>query len=243
MNSRFRLASVVALVFLATASVSHAQKADSVATQGPLPGRGGIGGQFGGSYFFADGDYSEGSQPRLSFIGHFRYVINRHWEWQASPYFTWSGYVSHAVAPYADLNFPSEGTSKQFYLAQIVGVDGQLQWVGGKGRQRWHLGAGPSLYRVVVQNHRRVVKDPVSLELHSSTHMGASAEFGVERFMKRLPNTSLELTAAWHAAFARDNVKFISGWNGRPMLGELRLGGNYYYDFRRGKTAPRVGRK
>src|SRR3989442_920361 len=182
MNSRFRRASVVALVFLATASVCHAQgaatSADSVATKGALPGRGGIGGQVGGSYLFSEGDYSQGAQPRLSFIGHFRYVISPPWGWQGSPHFTWNGYVSHAVAPFADLNFPTEGTSKQFYLTQIVGAAGQLQFYGGKGRQRWHLGAGPALYRVVIENHRKVVKDPASLELHSSTHLGASAELG-----------------------------------------------------------------
>ncbi len=244
MNSRFRRASVVALVFLATASVSHAQgaatSADSVATRGALPGRGGIGGQVGSSYFYSEGDYSEGAQPRLSFIGHFRYVISRHWGWQVSPYFTWNGYVAHAAAPFVDLNFPSGGTSKEFYLTQIVGAAGQLQYFGGKGRQRWHLGAGPALYRVVIQNHRAVLKDPLSLELHSDAHLGASAELGVERFLKKLPNTSLEVTAAWQTAFARNNTKFPSGWNGSPMLAELRLGGNYYYDFRRGKTAPKL---
>lgn len=243
MISRFRLASVVALVLLATASVSHAQNADSIATKGPIPGRGGIGGQFGSSYFLTEGDYSDGAQPRFSFIGHFRYVINPHWGWQVSPYFTWNGYVSHVAAPFADLNFPSEGTSKQFYITQIVGAAGQLQFTGGSGRTRWHLGAGPAIYRVVIQNHRKVVKDPVSLELHSGTHLGASAELGAERFLKRLPNTSIELTAAWQAAFAKDDTKFPSGWNGSPMLAELRLGGNYYYDFRRGKAAAKGGRK
>ena len=237
MNSRFRLASVVALVFLATASVSQAQQADSVATQGPLPGRGGIGGQIGSSYILSDGDYSEGAQPRLSFIGHFRYVINKHWGWQVSPYFTWNGYVSHVNAPFVDLNFPAGGTSKQFYLTQVLGTAGQVQYYGGKGRRRWHIGAGPSLYRVVIQNKRKVVEDPVSHELHSALHLGASAEFGLERFLKRLPNTSLELTLAGHAAFAKNDTKWVAGWNGQPMLAEIRLGGNYYYDFRRGKTA------
>ena len=239
MNSRFRLASVVALVFLATANVSHAQKADSIATKGALPGRGGIGGQIGSSYLLSGGEYSEGAQPRFSFIGHYRYVISRHWGWQVSPYFTWNGYVSHAVAPYPDLNVPTEGTSKQFYITQILGAASQLQFYGGNGRSRWHLGAGPAIYRVVIQNHRAVLKDPVSLELHSKIHLGASAEFGVERFLKKLPNTSIEVTAAWQAAFAKDDTKFPSGWNGTPMAAELRIGGNYYYDFRRGKTAPK----
>jgi hypothetical protein len=68
-------------------------------------------------------------------------------------------------------------------------------------------------------------------------HIGASAELGFERFLKKLPNTSLELTFAGHTAFAKDDTKWVSGWNGSPMLAEIRFGGNYYYDFRRGKTA------
>ena len=235
MHSRFRAASVVALLLLATAGAGHAQQADSVATRGPIPGRGGIGGQLGGSYMFADGDYSAGAQPRLVFAGHFRYVINPHWGWQVSPYFTWSGYVSHVDAPFTDPNFPGEGVAKEFYLAQVLGASGQLQWFMGTGRQRWHLGVGPAVYRVVVQNHRKVVEDPVSRELHSGVHLGATAELGVERFLKRLPNTSIEVTAAWQAAFAKSDNRFISGWNGNPMLAELRVGAHYYYDFRRPK--------
>ena len=241
MNSRFRLASVVALALLATASASHAQKADSVAMTGATAGRGAVGGQLGSSYIFTGEEYSEGAQPRLSFIGHFRYVMNKGWGWQVSPYFTWNGYVSRAKAPFTDLNFPTAGNSKQFYLTQIVGASAQLQMSRGSGRQRWHLGAGPALYRVVIQNHRKVVKDPASLELHSGTHLGVSAELGFERFVKRLPNASVEVTAAYHMAFARDNIRFISGWNGAPMLAELRLGGHYYYSFRRGKPAAKPG--
>jgi hypothetical protein len=244
MNSRARFASVVAVLFLATARVGHAQSPDSIATKGALRGRGGIGGQIGGTWMYSEGDYSEGSQPRLSFAGHFRYVISRSWGWQVSPYFTWSGYVSHAQAPYVDLNFPGGGTTKQEYLTQVLGADMQLQWFTGKGRQRWHVGAGPSFYRVVVQNHRKVLKDPASLELHSGRHVGASAELGMERFLKRLPNTSVELTAAWHMAFAKDDTKFASGWNGAPQLAEFRVGAHYYYDFRKPKpknTRPGLG--
>ena len=237
MNSRFRLASVVAILLLATASASHALNADSVATQGPLPGRGGIGGQVGSSYILSEGDYSAGAQPRLSFVAQFRYVIGKHWGWQVSPSFTWNGYVSRELAPFTDINFPTRGDSKQFYLTQIVGAAGQLQYFGGHGRQRWHIGAGPALYRVVIQNRRKVIEDPVSHELHSTSHLGASAEFGLERFLKKLPNTSLELTLAGQTAFAKDDIKWVSGWNGAPVLAEIRLGGNYYYNFRRGKTA------
>lgn len=244
MHTRFRVASVVALALLAATGTARAQQADSIATKGPLPGRGGIGGQVGGTYMYAEGDYSEGAQPRPSFVGHFRYVINRRWGWQVSPSFTWAGYVSHANAPFVDENFPNEGLSKQFYIAQLVGVSSQLQWYSGKGRQRWHLGLGPAIYRVVVQNHRKVVEDPITHELHEGMHMGAVAELGVERFLKRLPNTSLELTAAYQTAFAKSDNRWRQGWNGNPAVVELRFGGHYYYEFRKPKpksTKPGLG--
>jgi hypothetical protein len=245
MNSRFRRAGVVAFLFLVAATVSHAQSADSVvARHGPIPGRGGIGGQIGSSWIFSEGDYSSGSQPRFSFVGHFRYVLSKHWGWQVSPSFTWNGYVSHVNAPYQDLNFPNEGVSKEFYLTQVIGAAGEIQWFGGPVRKRWHIGAGPAIYRVVIENHRKVVKDPVSLELHNMRHLGFTAEYGREWFLQKLPNTSIELTTAYTQIWARDNVKFISGWNGTPRLLELRLGAHYYYDFRRAKpksTKPGLG--
>src|SRR5262249_12904343 len=127
MNSRLRWASVVAFVFLAAADLCRAQSADSIATRGALPGRGGIGGQIGSAYLLSDGDSSAGAQPRISFIGHFRYVIGRHGSWQVSPYFPWNGYVSHAKAPFVDRNFPAEGNAKEFYLTQILGAAAQIQ--------------------------------------------------------------------------------------------------------------------
>jgi hypothetical protein len=245
MHTRFRVASVVALALLVATGTARAQQADSVATKGPLPGRGGLGGQVGSTYFFGEGDYSDGAQPRLSFSGHFRYVIGRSWGWQVSPTFTWSGYVSHADAPFVDPNFPTGGLSKEKYLTQVLGVASQIQWYSGTGRQRWHLGLGPAIYRVVVQNRRKVVEDPVSRELHRGMHMGAVAELGFERFLKRLPNTSLEVTAGAQAAFAKSDNRWTSGWNGNPMLAELRVGAHYYYDFRKPKpksTKPGLGR-
>jgi hypothetical protein len=236
MYKRLRMASALALAMLAMPGAARAQLADSVATKGPLPGRGGIGGQIGSSYIVADGDYTEGAQPRLTFVGHFRYVISRSWGWQVSPYFTWNGYVSRADAPFVDVNFPAEGRSKQFYLTQVLGASGQLQWFTGTGRTRWHVGLGPAFYRVVIQNHRKVVEDP---------HMGATAEVGYERFLKQLPNTSVEATVAGHAAFARSDNRWRAGWNGNPMLVELRLGAHYYYDFRKPKprsAKPGLGR-
>ena len=235
MNPRPRLASALVFALLATASVSHAQTADSVATKGPLAGRGGIGGQIGSSYIVAGPDYADGAQPRFTFIGHFRYQVNSTWGWQVSPYFTWNGYVSHENAPFVDPNFPTEGLSKQEYLTYVRGGAAQVQWFQGKGRSRWHLGLGPAVYQVVVENHRKVVEDPASHELHSGLHLGANAEFGYEKFLKKLPNTSLEGTVAWQAAFARSDERFPSGWNANPHLIELRFGAHYYYDFRKPK--------
>jgi len=245
MNPRLRLASAFVLALLATASVSHAQTADSVATKGPIVGRGGIGGQIGTSYIVGGPDYSEGSQPRFSFIGHFRYQASAQWGWQVSPYFTWNGYVSHANAPFVDLNYPNDGLSKEHYLTYIRGAAVQVQWFRGTGRTRWHLGAGPAVYQVVIENNRKVLEDPASHELHKGLHLGATAELGYEKFMKKLPNTSIEGTVAWQAAYARDDVKFTSGWNGNPMLAEVRLGVHYYYDFRKPKptsTKPGLGK-
>ena len=96
MNARYRSVGAGVLLLLSTAGAGHAQQSDSVATRGALPGRGGIGGQIGSSYIFEGPDFKDGAQPRLSFIGHFRYQASRRWGWQVSPYFTWNGYVSHA---------------------------------------------------------------------------------------------------------------------------------------------------
>ena len=79
MNSRARAASVVALLLLFGAGVGHAQQSDSIATHGALVGRGGIGGQIGTSWIFHGGDYADGSQPRFTFVGHFRYQSSTHW--------------------------------------------------------------------------------------------------------------------------------------------------------------------
>ncbi len=249
MNSRIRLASVAVLLLLSTASASSAQQADSAATTivaapapvappapttGALPGRGSVGGQVGVTSFLAEKDYSQGALPRMSFSGHFRYVINKGLRWQVSPYFTWSAYKVDAPVPFTDSNFPADRT-KDHFLTQIVGASGQLQFTGGKGAWKYHFGAGPALYRVVVQNRRKVIKDPVTFKLHQGTYLGANAEFGVERFLKGLPNTSLEWTAAYQGAFAKRDDQFPSGFNGSVHAAELRFGAHYYYEFKKPK--------
>ena len=236
MISRVRLASVAVLLLLVSASISSAQQPDSAssAPNGARQGRGAVGLQFGGSWLLAEKDYSDGAQPRFSVLGSYRYVISPHWQWQVSPYFTWAAYKTGRELPFQDANFPSD-TTKDFVLTQLAGGNGQVQWVGGRGGYRWHLGAGPAIYRVVVQNHRKVLKDPVSRRLHAGTYLGATFEWGAERFMKSLPNTSLEWTLAWQTAFAQRNDQFPSGFNGKPAAFEFRFGAHYYFDIRKKK--------
>lgn len=235
MTSRLR-GIALAILALFVAASAHAQQADSAKAvrQGHLPGRGSVGGQVGSSFFVAGDDFSRGAQPRFSFAGSWRYVMSNHLRWQVSPYFTYAAYGNEEPAPFPDPQFPTDVT-KDDVLAQVVGGNAQLQWTSGRGRTIWHAGVGPALYRVMVQNRRKVLADPVTLERHRTLVLGATGEFGVERFSKSLPNTSVEATLAVHAAFATDDQKFPSGWSGLVVPVELRVGGHYYYDFKRDK--------
>jgi hypothetical protein len=241
MSPRVRLAGAAIVLLLASASVSFAQQADTThaATSGVRPARGSIGAQGGGSWILANDDYSRRSQPRFSFEGSFGYVFSKHWRWRVNPYFTWNSYRAGTPIPFADPNFPADSASenKSFFLTQVVGANAQIQYVHTKANWTWHIGAGGGGYRVVVENHRKVLKDPVTKRLHRGLYPSATVEFGVERFMRSLPNTSLEWTVAGHAVGARRNDQFPSGFNGTPMLVELRFGGHYYFDFTPAKKA------
>ena len=233
MITRVRIASAAVVLLLATAQSAHSQAPDSTAARaGALPGRGSIGGEIGTPWIISGGDFSQGAQLRFSLSGHFRYVVSPSWRWQVSPYFGWNAYKSTEPAPFADPNYPNDLT-KEHYLTQLVGVGSQLQWTSRPGRTRWHLGAGPAVYRVLLENRRKVVADPATFERHHTTHLGASAQLGVERFLKSLPNTSLQATLAFQTAFAADKDKFPSGWNDSPGAVEIRVGGHYYYDLKR----------
>lgn len=235
MIASVRRATALSVLLLGLAGSAWAADADSTAAPiGHKPGRGSVGGQLGGSLLVADGDYSEGAQPRFSFSGHFRYVISEGSRWQFSPLYTWTAYANDVDMPFVDPNFPAD-TKKDRVLTQMVGASMQYQKVWGEGRSRWHLGVGPGLYRVWVQNRRKVLKDPDSKVLHKGMYAGGSAELGYERFLKSLPNTSLEVTGAAHAAFATSDNRFPSGFNGNPIYAELRVGAHYYYDFNRKK--------
>lgn len=235
MTIRVRLACAAALLLLVSAQASLAQQADTTAAlHGSLPGRGAIGGQIGGSWIVAEQDYSKGAQPRFSFTGQYDYVISNRWRWQVSPYFTWNAYRVGSSAPFADPH-NANTTRKDFYLTQIVGGNAQIQWVHGKGGTLWHLGVGPAIYRVVVQDDRAVVKDPVTKRLHQGAYLGATAEWGIEHFTKSLPNTSIEWTVAAQSAFAKRDDQFPSGFNSNVIAVEARLGAKYYYDFKKAK--------
>ncbi|TMQ70279.1 MAG: hypothetical protein E6K80_09000 [Candidatus Eisenbacteria bacterium] len=199
-----------------------------------VPGRGGVGGLIGGSLFHASKEYSKGALPRFDFSGQYRYVITRHWRFQVSPGFTWAAYSKKEPPPFPDPRFPNDLT-KENYLALIVPVSAQLQMVWGKSQWLYHLGAGPGIYRVWVENHRKVLYDPVTLRLHRGPYWGTTAELGVERFLKTLPNTSIEVSMAHHYVLATRDEQFPTGWNSPIGVIALRAGTNYYFDLNRPK--------
>ena len=208
------------------------------------PGPGGIGGMLGASTFALDRafgndwfvDYSNGASPRLAFDAHWRYQFAHRWRAQLGTGFAWTGYSQkHDTfgtptypAPFQDPNFPAD-RDKSKYLALMLPVSLQLQYVGRHGAWAYHVGAGPGAYRVWVENRRKVLKEPVSLKLHRGIYPGYSGEIGVEHFFKGIPAVSLEATLTSHLALARRPTQFVSGLDSNVMATELRIGGNYYF--------------
>lgn len=208
------------------------------------PGKGGIGAQMGGSMFSLDRtlgsewfvDYSNGAGSRFSFDAHWRYQLSKRWRGQLATGFAWAGYSGkHNVAgvpayppPFQDPNFPDDKDKKN-YLTLMLPVSLQLQYVGRHGFWAYHVGAGPGVYRVWVENHRKVLKDPVSLKLHRGLYPGGSAEIGVERWLKGIPAVSLEFSIASHLALSQRKEQFVSGFDSNVMATEFRAGGNYYF--------------
>ena len=100
--------------------------------EGPLPGRGAIGGQIGAGSVIGNGDYSAGAATRFSFSGHWRYVMAPWIRWQVSPGFMWAGYEEKEPAPFRDLNFPDDSTKAE-YLTLLVPVSFQIQFTTRRG--------------------------------------------------------------------------------------------------------------
>jgi hypothetical protein len=222
MSARVSGLSVVLAAMLAAAVTSYADEA------GYHPGLGGIGGQIGGSKTLSAEDYSAGAVARFSLAGHWRYAIAPWLRWQVSPGFTWSHYSDQERAPFRDLNFPADST-KGHYLALIAPLTASLQLTTRRGDWLYYAGAGGGAYRVWIENRRKVLEDPVSHKLHRGLYPGVTGQLGVERFLKSLPSTSVEIALEGHAAFAKRDAQFPSGWNsGLTNIG-VRIGGNYYF--------------
>lgn len=223
-------------VGLATAAMLITASLAWAAEPAYAPGKGGIGGLVGVSYYRLDrafgadwfADYSSGSQMRFAFAGQFRYVLSDHLRLQVSPGLSWTAYANGYPAPIHDLNFPDE-PGKGNYLTLLVPVSVQAQYVIKSGWWLYHAGVGPGLYRVWAENHRKVLRDPVSFELHRGLYWGGTAQFGAERFFKNLPMTSIEVDLVNHLVLAQDDAAFKSGINSNLNSLELHVGMNYYF--------------
>jgi hypothetical protein len=66
--------------------------------------------------------------------------------------------------------------------------------------------------------------------LHRGLYLGASGQIGVERFLKSLPTTSIEVSWDFHWADATRDDQFPSGYNSTVIASGFRVGGNYYFD-------------
>jgi hypothetical protein len=235
MIPRIRCVSIALLALLAAAP---ACLADDVF--GVTPGKGGIGGGLGGGWVISEKDYSSGAQPRFSFAGQLRYVASHHWRWQVSPGFTWAAYSVGSKAPFRDPQFPADSTKDQ-YLTSVVPISAQIQFLKASRSWLYHLGVGPGLYRVWIQNRRKVLRDPVTNDLHRGLYPGLTVELGGEDFLKTLTTTSIEATATYHLVFAERNDQFPSGFNSKLSAVELRLGINYYFDLTHPKSNQPAG--
>lgn len=240
MIPRFRCVSVALSALLTVASACLA------AEPGYAPKKGGVGGGFGYSHFIEDADYSQDAAGRLSFSGSFRYVINQRLRWQVSPGFEWSAYNVGTKAPFIDPAFPGDTTMagdpiKDKMLTLLVPVSVQLQLTQRRGWWLYHFGAGPGVYRVWVENHRKVLEDPVSKKRHRGPYFGVTAELGAERFLRGLTTTSIEGVIGGHLIFAERDKQFPLGFNSNVLPLDLRLCVNYYFDMVRRKKSIEPG--
>ncbi|MBI1799842.1 MAG: hypothetical protein HYR73_09180 [Candidatus Eisenbacteria bacterium] len=272
MISRFRWVSIAALALLTAASAclaaepaagktagdpgaSPANDATSATGQAPAapnaperrgdhPGYGGISGQFGLGRIGGYQDYSQWAQLRMSFSANWRYTFSDSWRGQVSPGFVWAGYAKTSnPAPFVDLNHPTD-PYKDDWLTLVVPISTQMQWVRRGRTFTWHVGAGPGLYRVWVENHRKVVKDPRTYIHHRGLYWGGTAEIGAEHFFKGLASTSIEMTLDMHYVNAKRDDQFPSGYNSALRGAGLRVGATYYFNLHHApenKSAPLPG--
>jgi hypothetical protein len=203
---------------------------------GPAPGRGSVGGLIGGSYFYLADEYSKGAQIRFNFAGMLRYVATPSWRLQVSPGFTWSAYSKNEPPPFVDIRHP-EDLTKENYLAQLIPVSIQIQRTWGKLPWHHHVGVGPGVYRLWVENHRDVLVDPKTFREHQGLYWGFTVEAGTEHFVKSLPNTSVEVTLVNHYVLATRDDQFPHGWSSSVGALSLSAGVNYYFSLEPKKKA------
>jgi len=180
------------------------------------------------SRVYSEGDYSEGARMRFAFSGHWRYIFTPSLRFQFSPGFTWAHYDDEVPAPFRDLNFPQDST-KQNYLTLIVPMTAQLHFTSRRGAWLYYVGGGPGLYRVWIENRRKVLEDPVTHDLHRGLYLGGTGQLGAEHFLKTLPSTSIEVMADGHYIMAQRDEQFPSGWNNKILNIGVRVGVNYYF--------------
>lgn len=237
----FKTARVVSLALLASlTAASVCLAADSLSVVGMAS----MGGGLGISRFLADADYTmardgggsgrdvwstRDAASRFAFAAELRYTLSRHWRIQVSPGFLWTGYQKDTRIPFRTTQFPTDSL-KSDVLTLVLPVSFQLQWLQRSKHFLFHEGVGPGLYRVWVEQNRHVLEDPVSKKLHRGFYPGATAQVGVEYFLKSQPKVSLELAAASHIILAQRDEQFPSGFNSNVWTSEARFGANYHFD-------------
>jgi len=227
MISRLLTVGVASLGLFLAGSVCLAQES-AEPDSGASPGRAAIGASFGVGHFVADADYSEGAQPRIASGARFRYVVNDWLRLQFGVGHTWTAYSNDQPVPFRDLNYP-EDSLKNEYLVQVVPMAMQFQILRRGPKWIYHAGAGPGLYRVWVENRRKVLKDPLTFMLHRGVYWGIGGQIGAERFLGSLPSTSVEFEVAGHWVFAQRDEQFPSGYNSFLATVEATVGVNYYF--------------
>jgi hypothetical protein len=238
MNRRLVRVSVAVAAVLTAASACLAQEltpppapapaAKPAVVMGAVPRTGSIGGMFGASAFYASGDYVKGAQPRMAFNASFRYTVTPWLRWQFSPGFAWAAYSHDEPAPFIDPAYPDQ-KDKEDHLTLVLPVTFQLHLLKPSGQWLYHVGGGPGLYRVWLENHRKVVKDPVTLEIHRQVYPGFSVEVGAAKYLKSLPAVSVEGAVTSHYVFSEDKKMFPSGYNTAVGVVEVRVGANYHF--------------
>ena len=176
-------------------------------------------------------DYSKYAQVRMSFSANWRYNLSRSLALADQPRTSSGpGYSKHSnPAPFQDPNFPAD-PYKDDYLTLVLPISAQIQWVHRGRSLVWHLGAGPGAYRVWVENHRKVVPDPVTFDHHKGIYWGGSAELGFEHFFKSLPTTSSEVTLDSTTSTPSATISSPPGSTAPDWRSGLRVGANYYFE-------------